>query len=188
MSATFKTVRLTNEEAAATGYTHKWVITAADLVAAGETTGATLELHPSVPADSKIENIDWNLVTAFDGGATTELTMKLGYDLSTGSDDDDAFLAATSLHADSTPVYQRQALAAAIDSSTIDTTFGQQEADVLTSLRTEVDKLLARGPRFFNVGWSFEAVFTATTANLSALTVGEVHLYARIVQLGTDGV
>lgn len=185
MAATFKSLKLSNEESAATGWTHKWIVDFAGLVAAGETTGVTLELKASIAARSFIERIDYNLITSFDGGATSELTLKLGYDLASGTDDDDAFLAAASLHADSTPVPTRVSPAAAIDTSTVDQTYATEESTVLASLRTEVNKLLQTVRRFFNVAWDFEAVFTATGANMSTLTQGEVHIYARIVEYGS---
>lgn len=181
-AATFKSIRLSNEEAAATGWTHKWIVTAADLVAAGATTAATLELAPGVAARSKIENIDWNLITAFDGGATSELTLKLGYDLASGTDDDDAFLSAVSLHADSTAIVTRPNSLAVADASTVDGTYGAPEAAVIADLRTELNKLLQRVARWFTVAWDLEAIFTATGANLTELTAGEVHIYARLVE------
>jgi hypothetical protein len=185
MAATFKSIRLSNEEAAATGWTHKWIVDYAGLVAAGETTAVTLELRATAAARSFIENVDYNVITSFDGGATSELTLKLGYDLASGTDDDDAFVAAASVHADSTPVPTRVSPALVIDASTVDQTFATEESTVLASLRTEVNKLLLRVRRYFNVAWDFEAVFTATGANLSTLTTGEVHIYARIIEYGS---
>lgn len=181
-----KSLRLSNEEAAATGWTHKWIIDYADLVAAGATTALTQTLKDAIPARSKIDNVTYNLVTPFDGGATSELTMKLGFDLASGTDDDDAFLVATSIHADATYIIAGGARYTALATDTVNETYTTEESTVIASLRTTLNQILARSERLFLVAWDLEAVFTATGANLSALTTGEVHIMARLVQFGSS--
>ena len=86
----------------------------------------------------------FDLVTPFDGGATSELTVQFGYDLAAGTDDADAFIAATSVHLDATEI---------LASNGTGTKLAAQEA------------------------FDLEVLFTATGANLSTLTAGQINLY-----------
>lgn len=83
----------------------------------------------------------------FDGGATSELTVKVGYN-GTASDDDDAFVTATSIHADS-------------------------GSKVLCATGAGTDN--AAGKSMTEAG-TVEAVFTSTGANLDAFTSGKVYI------------
>lgn len=119
-------------------------ITAADISAAATT--KTVKLVTGLAARGLIKNFAHDLITTFDGGATSELTIKVGHNGAT-VDDDDAYIAATSLHEDASKV------------------------------------ICAVGAGANNVGGympvestDIEAVFTATGANTSVLTQGEVEL------------
>lgn len=138
----FDIIELGLEERILTGASHCVRI---DHVKLAETAGTAVTLTVgSAVARDQVSNAWFDLVTPFDGGATSELTLKFGYDLAAGTDDDDAFIAATSVHLDATEIL----------------------ASVGTGLRYA----------FLEAG-DLEVVFTATGANLSTLTAGQVNLY-----------
>lgn len=146
------------------------------------TAGTTLtqELVTGIAAGTRIEFIGHQLVTAFDGGDTSELTVALGYDLASGTDDADGFLAATSVHADATFVNGSPRPVGDISAETVDETYGTQESTVIASLRTAANTVNKRGPKVFAAAADIEAAWTATGANLTALTAGKVRFYFRI--------
>ena len=178
-----KTFCLSNEEAAAKGFTHKWIIEAADLVAAGATTSTVIELFGDGVARDKIENVTYNLVTPFDGTSTTNLAMTIGYDLASGTDDADAFMPSVELHNDATELICAANNYTAISTLTVDATYGTEESTVIASLRTTLNQVLAAAPKVFTEAYDLEATFTATAANLSDLLTGEIHIFARIGNL-----
>jgi hypothetical protein len=91
------------QEQTKTGCTHVAVIDYTDLVAAGATTATTLNLLAGRARDI-VENVRYDLITPFDGGATSTMTLDVGYDLATGTDDPDAFVDAEVIHADGTEI------------------------------------------------------------------------------------
>lgn len=174
-----KQLKLSNEETLL-GFTHKYEISYEDLVAFGATTDGVIVLAPYT-AGMILRPAAHRVVTTFDGGATSELTFKVGYNGGT-IDDDDALSAAKSVHADATPVLVDAGSLAAVDSSTIDTTYGQQEADVLTSLRSIVNILRKRGEAMVESG-NVEITYAATGANLNTLTAGKMIVYLTMIDL-----
>lgn len=171
--------KLDSQEAAQRGCTHEAVYQYTDL---NDTAGTskTTTLVSSLPAGTRIEFIGWQLDTDFDGGSTSELTAAIGWDLGSGTDDADGLLAAVSLHADGTEIQYGPEAIADVASDTVDTTYGQQETDVIGSLRTKLNTVLKRGPKVFNDTADIEIVWTSTTANLDALTSGKVRFFFRI--------
>jgi hypothetical protein len=137
-------------------------------------TAKTLSLITSIPANTLFRYVGQVLVTDFAGPSITELTAAVGYDLTSGTDDADGFQAATSICGAATEIDATPVEIGDVDTSTVDTTYGQAEADVIESLRTVVNKLSKLQPVCHNEVWDLEAVFTSTGANLSVLTAGEV--------------
>ena len=76
-----------------TGFTDSIRITHADLTAAATT--ETINL--AVKAGTQVRNVAFKLHTAFDGGSTSDLTLKVG-----DGTDTDAFINASIIHADAT--------------------------------------------------------------------------------------
>lgn len=146
---------LGEQEKADCGFTHKFVIPYTDMTSTAGTT-LTIDLM-SVTAGTVVKNVAHKVVTNFDGGATSALTLDLGYDLAAGTDDPNGFIEAVSVHADGTPVAYGLANGAAF-------------ATKLT------------GYAFLEAA-TIDALFTATGANLTALTQGEVHVYVELADL-----
>jgi hypothetical protein len=162
------------------GGTHLVKIGYADLNGTAST-AKTQTIISAIPAGSRFRFIGGRVVTAFDGGAISELTLKLGYNLTSGTDDDDAYLAATSICGAATEILNTPEEITDVDSSTVDNTYGQQENDVITSLRTKLNLVLKGLGTSHNQAWDLEGVFTSTGANLTALTAGELWLIVAIV-------
>ncbi len=158
-------------------FSHAFVIEVADIAAAA--TGKTLTLITDLPAKSYVRDSAFVLNTPFDGGAATNLSLKVGYNGAT-FDDPVAFINTVEIHHDATYVPAGRGTAAGVDQSTIDSTYGSQEAAVLTSLRNIVNPL---NGGVLKEKANIEAVFTATGANLSTLTSGEVTVLLDIVRL-----
>jgi hypothetical protein len=160
------------------GVTHRFEITYADLTAAATT--QTITLLNNLAIGSKVENVSFRVPTLFDGGSTSDLGLEIGYDLTSGTDDPNGLMESHTIHADGTYVKAGPVPVADVDTGTVDDTYGSAENGVLTSARTKLNTLLRRGPRVFSDTGSLTALFTATGANLSTLTAGEVHIYARV--------
>jgi len=163
------------------GATHRVNFTYEDL--SGTASTSLTSTIMSLAAKTGIRFCGFHLVTAFDGTSTTSLTLALGVDRATGTDDADAFLAATELHNDATEITVGPEPVADVDSSTVDTTYGQQEADVITSNRTKTNTVLKLLPRAYTDAVDVEAVWTATDADLTDLTSGEIDIYFAIADL-----
>lgn len=156
------------------GRTHMGVVDYTDLSATAGT-AKTLTFGTYAARDI-IGRLIYDLVTPFDGGATSELTVKVGYN-GTAVDDDDAFLPATSVHLDSTEILSSLGVPAVVDASVVDGTYGSQESTVIESLRTKLNALLAlQGLAAVEAG-TIEAIFTSTGANLTALTTGKIRFF-----------
>lgn len=85
-----KILSLSNNEAAPSGFTHKWEITHADLTA-GATT-QTLQLADGLTAGYLVQQAAYRVVTGFTGGSLSTMVIDVGYDLASGTDDPDAFI------------------------------------------------------------------------------------------------
>lgn len=150
-----KEILLTEQERAVSGFTHKFIVPYTDMTSTAGT-ALTIDLK-SVTAGQIVTNAAHKVVTNFDGGATSALTLELGYDLAAGTDDPNGFIEAVSVHADGTPVAYGLANGAAF-------------ATKLTGYA-------------FQESATIDAVFTSTGANLTALTQGEVHIYVALADL-----
>ena len=171
--------RLDAQEAAMRRATHEFVAKFTDLNGTAATS-LTQAIASALPAGTRVEYVGHQVDTLFDGGATSELTAKIGWDYGSGTDDDDGLLAATSLHADATYVKYGPPAVADVDASSIDTTYGQAELDVVTSARTKLNTVLKSGPKVANDTCTLNIIWTATGANLTALTQGQVRFWLRI--------
>lgn len=140
----------------ANGFSHKAVITYADL---NDTAGLTktLDLVTDLVTGHFVRDAAFYLRTPFDGGATSALSLDVGYDLAAGSDDPDAFLDAYEIHADATEILA-----------------GDANGAVFATLRTG---------HAFKENAKITALFTATGGNLSLLTTGEVWIYLNVTPL-----
>lgn len=164
-----------------TGATHLIKVPYTDLTAAA--TSQTLDLIASIPANTLFQYRGHVLISDFDGPSITELTVAVGYNLSSGTDDADGFQAATSICGAATEIDASPEEITDVDASTVDTTYGTEESTVIASLRTKLNALLKLQPVCHNVAWDLEAVFASTGANLSVLTSGEVWFLVSAVNL-----
>lgn len=149
-------IPLSLEEQAKTGFTHKSIITYADVAAiSGATTAGAIAIHPYT-AGTAFQAAAYKLVSGFVGASVTNLTIEVGWN---GASTDDPN--------------------------------GLIEASEIATAGTEVNYLLGNGVAFATkvTGYAaldagnIEATFTATGANLSVLTAGEVHVYLKAVDL-----
>lgn len=177
-----KVYELGIEEMARFGVTHRFEIPYTDLSATAGTT-KTVTLTDQLALGTLVENVCYRVVTLFDGGSTSDLGLEVGYDVLTGTDDPNGLMESHSIHADASYFKAGPVPVADVDTSTVDDTYGNPENLVLTSARLKLNTVLRRGPRTFVEGGSLTALFTATGANLSTLTTGEVHIFARIAKL-----
>ena len=145
---------LGEQEAAATGFSHKFVVPYTDLTGFAATSGA-VALY-AYTAGTYFAAAAYKLVTAFDGGATSALALDVGHNGAT-TDDPDSLIDNYETHVDATEVL-----------------YGDGNGAVFATLRTGYCALDAG---------NIEATFTATGANLTALTQGEVHIYLAVTDL-----
>jgi hypothetical protein len=137
------------------GFTHKVVITFADLTALGAVASGTVALA-TYTAGLGCTKAAFRLVTAFTGGATSALALDVGHNGAT-TDDPDSILDNYEVHSTGTEIF-----------------FGDGNGAVFATLRTGYYPLDAG---------TYEATFTATGGNLSVLTAGEVNIYLRLEDL-----
>jgi hypothetical protein len=137
------------------GFTHKVVITFADLTALGAVASGTVALA-TYTAGLGCTKAAFRLVTAFTGGATSALALDVGHNGAT-TDDPDSILDNYEVHSTGTEIM-----------------FGDGNGAVFATLRTGYYPLDAG---------TYEALFTATGANLNVLTAGEVNIYLRLEDL-----
>lgn len=167
------------ERAKLGGRSHMAVIDYTDLQTAAASVTKTLGTYA---ARDIIERFIYDLVTPFDGGATSALAMKIGYN-GAAVDDDDAFQPSVEIHVDATEVLAGNGTPPAVDTSTVDETYSTAESTVLASVRTIVNQLrAARGLAAVEAG-TIEAVFTATGGNLSLLDTGKIRIYFNWIRL-----
>ena len=140
---------LSAQEKSASPFTHKAVISYTDLTGTAATSLA-LTVGKAV-LGTMITAAGYRLVMPFDGGATTNLVIDFGYDYASLTDDPDAFIDNLELHLDGTEILGADGNGA-----------------VFATLRTGWYALEAA---------DLEVLLTATGANLTALTTGEVHVY-----------
>jgi hypothetical protein len=161
-------VPLTHAEQIRTKCSHVQVVKYTDLTDTAGTT-KTLEIFTG-RSKQGIGRVFIVIDTNFDGGATTDLTVKPILNASTGTDKD--LLAAVSIHEDATEVPSSPALIATV----VDGTYGAQEQAV-------IDLLTGRTPIMVNEAWTLDLLFTSTGANLSTLTSGKLLVFFEVIDL-----
>lgn len=172
-------IQLPLQERIATGCSHCAVIDFNDLDGEGDT-AITLTLYSGVARDI-IDKVFVDLITPYDGTSTTALALDVGYNLSSGTDDTDAFIDAAELHNDATDIVADHGTVAAVATDTVNETFGTEESTVIASLRDTVNFLRARRPWVATAAYTLEATFTSTTANLTDLTSGKNRIYFNVI-------
>lgn len=145
----------TLEQQAHSGFSHRFTVDYTDFTAAATT--QVFQLLNSLPRGTMVTAAAFELETPFDGGATSALAMDVGYDLLAGTDDPDAFLDNYEVHLDATEVLA-----------------GDGNGAVFATLRTGYVS---------QEQMDLEVLFTATGANVTALTAGKVHIYLKVVEL-----
>lgn len=163
-------IKLASEEARKTGCSHLAIIDFTDLNTTAAASKA-LTLY-SGGAREIVDRAILDLVTPFDGGATSALKLDLGYNGAT-VDDADAFIDNIEVHQDATEIL---ADAGTVDPQTVDATYGAQEQAVIETLR-------ARRPYASLETFAIEALFTATGGNLTLLDTGKARIYFNVVKL-----
>lgn len=182
------------EEMARLGATHRVIASFEDIngtgtghgalsaSAAASTTGI-LKPFLALAAGHAAQFVAGYLKTAFDGTSTTSLTLTAGYNLASGTDKAAGFLAATELHNDATEVVFFPTEVADVAIGASDATYGAEELAVLQATVIALNLLIKQTRKVFGVAHDVELLFTSTTANLTDLTSGEVHLLFRVVDL-----
>ena len=146
-----------SNQAAAGGFTHKFVVTHEDLTETGESTAQNLTVATS--AGQIVTHVSYKLVTAFnDSGGGDELDVEIGV---TGGDVDGFLVNSTGdIHTDQTPATYSHGLGALV---------------------------AAGGHLFTAAGsiqFAFKPDrATGTAYNLAELNAGEIHFYLRILDL-----
>ncbi|MFA6959947.1 MAG: hypothetical protein WC205_04250 [Opitutaceae bacterium] len=178
-------IQLPLEERIKTGCSHAVRLTLAiilaEAAAAGATTSLTLDVGDYIARDL-VDRAIFDLVTPFDGGATSELTLAFGYN-GVAVDNASAFIGAHSIHADGTEILADQGGTTAVDATVIDATYGAPEQAVLDSVRVTVNELRARRSFAAQETGKLQIVLTSTGANFSALTTGEVVVYFNWIRM-----
>ena len=162
-------IPLAIEERVRTKCSHLAIVDFSDLT---DTAGVakTFQVFPYIARDI-VDFAFFDLVKTFDGGATSDLTVKFGHN-GVSVDDDDSLIEAKSIHEDATEIL---ADAGSIAGTTVDGTYGTEEAGVIGSLR-------ARRAIAFQEAGNLELILTATGANLTALTQGRLHVYFNVIR------
>ena len=140
------------------GWTHQFKIPFGDLSAAATT--KTISLL-TLESGDLVRDAAFYLPTAFVGAAVTNLTVDVGHNAAAGADDADSILDAYEICGAATEVLAGDANGAAF--ATLRTGYAAVEAVTI------------------------EALFTATGANTSVLTAGEVWIYLNVSKLARLG-
>lgn len=175
----FDVIELPLEEQVKLGATHRIAVDYAKLAETADTT-VTLTIADYLARDV-VGDAFFDLATPFDGGATSALKVDFGYNGAT-TDDADAFLDNIEVHVDATEVLASVGAKPTVGSETVDGTYGTHESTVISELVTGVTALYNRKVALVEAG-DLELVFTATGANLSALTTGTLYIYYTHKQL-----
>jgi len=148
-----RTIALTIEESKV--FTHKVILYHTDLTALGAVASGAIAIFPYT-AGTFIHDAAFRLVTPFDGGATSALTLDVGHNGAT-TDDDDSLINGIEVHQDATEVLFQDGNGAAF--ATLRTGYAAADAG------------------------NIEATFAATGGNLNALTTGEIHIFLGVEDL-----
>jgi hypothetical protein len=173
-------IPLTLEERLKTGgCTHLQPIDFNDFL---DTAGTTKTLSIlSGKARQGLGRIFFALKTAAVGASITNLTVKatLNYASSTDKETIPAF----ELCAAATELLAGPPQIADADASTVDGTYGAEEQAVIGSLRTKLNQALGRLPIVPGETWTLDLLFTATGANLDALTALKLQVFVERIDL-----
>lgn len=150
-----KITKLKAEETRESGFTHKAIITFADFAGVAAVTKVHT-LISGLVAGFLVRAAAFRLVHGFVGTDVTALTLQVGWNGAT-SDDDNGLIEAVELATAGTEILAGDGTGAAF--ATKRTGFAPLEAATI------------------------EALFTATGANVSVLTAGEVHIYLAVSDL-----
>lgn len=142
--------KLANNELAP-GYTHIRTIDYTDLTAAATT--QTIEAI-EIPQYGQVRDVTFYLEEAFDGGATSTMTMQIG-----DGTDPNGYMVAKVVHVDGTEVFSGIIDGAYFNDATTD--------NVVNS-------------KYYATADTLDVLFTATGANVNVLTQGKVHILAKI--------
>lgn len=153
-----KTIVLDTINERVRGFSHVFKITHADLSGTAATTKA--QALVTLPVGSLVRNAAFYLKTGFVGASVTNLTLELGWNGAT-VDDPNGLIEAAELATAGTEILAGDATGVAF--ATKRTGFAPQESA------------------------GIEALFTATGANLTALTAGEVWVALDVVDLSQLG-
>ena len=153
-----KTIILDTVGERANGWTHIFKIPYTDLTDTAGTSKA-IALLPYAPGDL-IRDAAFYLKQTFDGGSTSALALDVGHNGGT-TDDVDSLLDNYEIHEDASEIKAGDANGAAF--ATLRTGYAPQDSG------------------------NIEATFTATGANLSTLTQGEVWIYLNVCRLPSLG-
>lgn len=144
------------EQARTGGFTHKAIITYAEVAAiAGVTTAGAIALMPYT-AGTAFQAAAYKLVTGFAGTSITNLTIEVGWN-GASTDDPNGLIEASEIATAGTEINYLLANGAAF--------------------ATKLSGYVA-----LDAG-NIEATFTSTGANLSVLTSGEIHVYLAATDL-----
>lgn len=147
---------LSEQEAAATGFSHKFYVPYTDFTGFAATSGAVV-LGPYT-AGTLIDKAAFRVSEQWNapGATMTNLTLDVGHNGAT-TDDDDSLINGIEIHEDATEVL-----------------YGDGNGAAFATLRT--------GYAAADAG-NLEMTLTATGANLSTLTSGAIHIYVHMVDL-----
>lgn len=175
MATSFRTRKLGVEECAALGRNTVFEIDYAGLSGAGATTSTILTLISSLAAKFEISRVRYHLPAAFVGASITAMKMDVGVTSLTT----DFINQAEVVTATPTPAGPPDLT---ISTTTVDETYATPESTVLTNLRSYVNQMIGQR-KVITSAVDVLATFTATGANLSALTAGRVVILAQVVDL-----
>lgn len=148
--------RLSVEESAMTGFTDKKEIDFTDLTDASTSQTVTY----AVAAGDVVSAAGYSIETNFDGGATSELTITVG-----DGNDANGMLTASSIHEDGTEVPY------AINTGIL--LIGDETVNCARNI-------------LYSAADTIDILFTATGANMSALTQGRVTVWFTIRRLNSN--
>ncbi len=170
-------IPLAQQEQVRTKCSHVQVVPYTDLTDTAGTT-KTLSIFSGV-AKQGIGRVFFIIDTNFDGGSTSELTVKATLNYASSTDKD--LTGSISIHEDGTEIIASPAQIADVATDTVDGTYGTEESTVIASLRTKLNQVLARVPIMASEAWTLDLLFTSTGANLSTLTSGKLLVFFEVL-------
>lgn len=179
MATSFRYRKLDPAEAAALGRNVAFEIDYAGLAGAGATTSTVLTLLSSLASKTEVSQVCFHTPAGFVGASVTNLKLDVGVTAATQDFVNQAELISGSV------TDAGQATFTTPSTTTVDETYATPESTVLTNLRTLANQIIGARPKVLVATSNLLATFTATGANLSALTAGNVVILANVVDLST---